>query len=150
MAQDAAVNKVGKSVSPAAPDFMRMTRPVEVYKSSPVLYTDTTSVNLFELPPYSVVVGAWVNVTSAFDASGTSVAATATITVQNDTGTETIWDAANVGLQATGFKAATGPLGTVLPASGGFVALAYTPSTTTVGALEVYVEVLQIQDLVVT
>lgn len=149
MAQDVPVTKVGTTPSPVI-DVTKKHREVEVYKSGGVLYTDTTAVSLFEVPGYAVVKNVWVNVTTAFDASGASVAATATISTQNDTGTAVMWDSNYVGLQVTGMVVATGGQGTVMPASGGFVTMAYTPSTTTTGALEVYVEVLQIKDLVVT
>src|SRR5512147_589057 len=80
------------------------------HKSGSVLFSDTgTALNLFELPGNSIVTRLLVRVTEAFDASGSAAAATATITVPNDTGTETMWDAANVGLQSTGFILSTFP-----------------------------------------
>lgn len=147
MAQDVVATSIPNraSVVPGPDDLHRLTRVGEWYKSGSVASTDTTSINLLELPGNSLVVNAFVYVTTAFEASGASTAATATLTIPNDTGgTETIWDAAAVGLQATGAHWATGVA--VVPSSGGYVVLAYSPQTTTVGALEVYVEVVQFSD----
>lgn len=144
MAQDALVLPL--PVSPAVAPGMGVTSAlkssVKVAKSSSVLFSDTTSVNLFEVPANILVTNAYVNVTSAFDASGTSAAATLTVTVPADTGATTIWSAANVALQATGFYAATGM--ELLASSGGFVNVAYTPGTTTAGAMQVFLEYVEI------
>ena len=107
-----------------------------VVKSDVVTFADTAAINLIELPGNALILNAQVRVTTAFDASGTSAAATATLTVPNDTGTETLFDAANAILQSTGFKPATTLA--LTPASGGFAILNLTPGTAGAGALEVY------------
>ena len=147
MAQDVVATSIPNrsSVVPGPRDLQQLIRVGEWFESGQVLFSDTTSVNLIELPGNSLVVSAFVHVSTAFDASGSSAAATATLTVPNDTGgVDTIYDAANVGLQATGAHWATGVA--VVPSAGGYLILAYTPGTTTAGALEVYVEVVQFSD----
>lgn len=118
-------------------------RQAEWYKTNSIAFSDTSALNLFEVPGNSILLDAFVRVTTAFDASGTSAAATATITVPNDTGTEVIWDADAVDLQASGMKVATGALAIAMPATGGFITMAYTAGTTTAGAMEVYIQLLQ-------
>lgn len=106
-------------------------------KSSRVAFGDTTTVSLFRLPGNVLITDVLVRVLTAFDASGTSAAATATISIPNDTGTEVLWDAANLALQSTGFKSSTSK--GITPSSGGLLTLSYTPGTTSAGELEVYV-----------
>lgn len=117
----------------------------QVYKSDNVGFADTTTVNLFELPGSAVIIDLFVHVTSVFDpSSGTAgAAATASITVPNDTGTQTVWNAEGTKLQSTGSTFASVALGVVVPDSGGFIAMSYTPGTTTAGQLEVYVVLAQ-------
>ena len=114
------------------------------FKTPSIAFDDTNVINLFELPGNCLVVNTFVNVTAAFDGTGTSAAATATLTVPNDTGTEVLFDAGALGLNTTGFKPATGFA--KVPSSGGFAILNYTANTTTAGALEVYVEVVQLEN----
>lgn len=120
---------------------------IQVYKSNKVASTETdTGITLFNLPGNSLVIDAFVHVTTAFDASGSSAAATATLVVANDTLSETVWDANLVGMQSTGSKFATSA-GIVMPDSGGSVVLLPVMGTTTAGQLEVYVEILQPENL---
>lgn len=134
-----AVTKIAPSVPNLARGF-GMTELIKrqplVVKSDAVTFADTAAINLIELPGNALIINAQVRVTTAFDASGTSAAATATLTVPNDTGTETLFDAANTLLQATGFKPATTLA--LTPASGGYAILNLTPGTAGAGALEVY------------
>jgi hypothetical protein len=143
MAQDATVVKI-KPRPAHAPYVADQIRRVELYVKNTVSFGDTGTVNLFELPGNVLVTNALVRVITAFDASGTSAAATATITMPNDTGTETLFDAANTALQSTGFKPSTA-MG-ITPASGGFVILNYTAGTTTAGQLEVYLSYIESAD----
>jgi hypothetical protein len=116
------------------------------YKSESIAFGGDTTNTVFVLPAGCLVVDGFVMVESAFDASGTSAAATATLTINNDTGTETLFDAANVGLQSTGLKpctlAAAGVTTTVCP-----VKLLMDPSTSTAGSLRVYIEVVQLDSI---
>lgn len=146
MAQDALTIKIKPSARYSSDmGVTELIRRVPVVrKSASVTYTDTTAVNLFELPENVLVLKADVRVTTAFDASGTSAAATATITMPNDTGTETLFDSAETLLQSTGFKPSTA-IG-ITPSSGGLVILNYTPGTTTAGALEVYLTYVEYSD----
>lgn len=134
-----AVTKIAPTVPNIAPGF-GMTELIKrlplAVKSDAVTFADTAAINLIELPGSALIVDAQVRVTTAFDASGTSAAATATLTVPNDTGTETLFDAANTLLQTTGFKPATTLA--LTPASGGYAILNLTPGTAAAGALEVY------------
>jgi len=114
------------------------------FKSDAVLFSDTSTANLFELPGNCLVVNMFVNVTTPYDGTGTSASATATISVPNDTGTEVLFDAGAAGLTTTGFKPATGFA--KVPSSGGYAILTYTANTTTAGAFEVYMEVVQLAD----
>lgn len=142
MAQEAPLKAV--PASPAVVPGTGMTelarRSVQVIKSASIAYTDTAAVNVLELPGNALLLDAFVRVTAAFDASGTSAAATATISVPGDTGNVVFYDAANVGLQATGFKPSTGGFPDMTPASGGVVIVNLTPGTTVAGALEVYLQ----------
>ncbi len=138
MAQVAVV-KIAPTVPNIAPGFgmseLIKRIPLTV-KSNSVTFADTTAVNIIELPGNVLITGAQVRVTTAFDASGTSAAATATLTVPNDTGTEVLFDAANTILQSTGFKPATTLA--LVPSSGGYAIVNLTPGTAVAGALEVY------------
>jgi hypothetical protein len=123
-------------------------RAIELYKSDAIVpaTSATGATNIIELPGNCVIVDAWVHVTTAFDASGTSAAATATLIMPNDTGTEVVWDADLVDLQSSGKKPATGNMGIEVPSSGGFVAVTFEPGTTTAGQFEVYVELAHFAD----
>lgn len=123
----------------------RNRREVQVFKSNAVAYTETdTAITLFNLPANTLIVAAYVHVTTAFDASGTSAAATATLVVQD--AAQTIWDANLVGLQSTGSKLST-DIGIKVGSTGGSLQLLTTLGTTTAGQLEVYVEVVQPETL---
>lgn len=116
------------------------------YKSEAIAFNGDTTNAAFSLPGDCLIIGGFVDVTAAYDASGTSTAATATITVPNDSGgTETLYDAANVGLQATGLHPAT--LAVAMPSSGGDVTVLLDPATSTVGSFVVYIEVVQMDSL---
>ena len=146
MAQDALVKKIKHSprIAPGAGMSQIARHSIRVVKSSPVLFSDTTAVNLFELPENVLVLGADVRVTAVFDASGTSAAATATITMPNDTGTVVLYDSNLTLLQATGFTSATAM--ELTSSTGGLVVLNYTAGTTTAGALEVYLRYVDYAD----
>jgi hypothetical protein len=146
MAQEAVVKNI-LNVPKAVPgqDMAEFVRRSDQWYKNVVTYTDTTVVNLFQIPGNCVVVGGFVRVTTPFDATGTSGAATITLTVPNDTGTEVIFDAGALGLTTTGFKPATGFAAT--PDTGGFIICNLTPNTTTAGVAEVYVQVVQLADM---
>jgi len=114
--------------------------------SSAVTFDGDTSVNLFELPGNSLVTKILVHVETAFQDGSGSAAPVVTITVPNDTGTETVYnaDSTNGVLLATGFHAATGFA--LTPSSGGYVTAAIAPGTTTTGALEVFMEYVPLGD----
>lgn len=119
------------------------------YKSDFVDFNEASgAINLFQLPGNGLFVRAYVNIETAFDASGTSAAATATITVPGDTGAVTIFDAGSVKLQSSGYTPDTGGTPLHVPSSGGYVILTYTPGTAAAGQLEVYIEYLQNDDLI--
>lgn len=112
-------------------------------RSDPVNYNGDTAVNLFEVPGNILIRALQVNIITAFDASGTSAAATGTITVPCDTGTFTVFDAANTLLQTVTtdqYKPSTNAGWIKTPDSGGFVIFSLEPGTTTAGQLEVYME----------
>jgi len=116
-----------------------------IVRSDVVDYDDDTSVNLFEVPGNVLIESLDINVVTAFDASGTSAAATGTITVPGDTGAVTVFDASTILFQATTTdvylpSTNTGPIKT--PSSGGFVILNQAPGTTTAGQVEVYMRYL--------
>ncbi len=114
-------------------------------KSNPVLFSDTTSVNLIEFQGNELIQDIQVNVTSAFDASGSSAAATATITVPGATGALTVWDAGNTRLQIVNsdyLSPSTNPGWIQIPASGGFLKFLLTPGTALAGQAEVYLRYL--------
>lgn len=140
MSQTAPVVKIHNRPK-LAPFVAEQIKRVALHAKNTVAYDDTGTVNLFELPGNVWVKEANVRVTTAFDASGSSAAATATLTMPNDTGTETLFDAANTLLQASGFHPST-TMG-VTPASGGYLILNYTAGTTTAGQLEVYVSYVE-------
>lgn len=139
MAQDAVI-KLTPTVPANAPGFgmSELLRHLNLtVRSGPVLFSDTTAVNLIELPPNALITNILINVTTAFDASGTSAAATATLTVPNDSGALTVWDAANIAMQSSGLISAS-TINALVAASGGFAILNLTPGTAVAGALEVY------------
>jgi len=140
------INRVPLTV-PGAGMAEVVRRTVQWRKSASLAYTDPTgATNLFEIPGNVLVTNALIRVTTAFDASGASAAATLIITVPNDTGTETIFDASATGLQTTGYFPATNYA--LTPASGGYVIATYTAGGTNVhGALEVYLEYVQNENL---
>lgn len=110
-------------------------------KSDLVNHDSDTTVNLFELRGGEVILGVYVNVKEAFEASGTSAAATATIEVPGDSSAVVAWSAAASQLQTisdTGMYPDTlaGPIH--VPDSGGVVTFNQEPGTTTTGQVEVY------------
>lgn len=113
-------------------------------KSDAIAFGDTTPMNLVELPGNVLITGGFVSVETAFDASGTSAAATATLTVPNATGTLVLYDAASVGLQATGLHPCTAA--ELVPSSGGFAIFNYTAGTTTAGQARVYLSYVTLED----
>ncbi len=117
-----------------------------VVKSDAVGFGDTGTVNLFELPGNIVVTNAWLHVTTDFDGSGTSAAPSATFSVPVATGAQVILSAAALSLVTTVGANASGPI-CVVPASGGFGILTYTAGTTTAGSLEVYMEYVDVADM---
>ena len=126
-------------------------RVAQWHKSNAVAYTESSgAINLFEIPGNSIVLRTGIHITTAFDASGSAAAATGTITVPNDTGTEIIWDALITKLQSTGYSPSTME-GVVVPSSGGMVIFNYTTSTSgvstnTKGQFEVYLEYVQLEN----
>lgn len=140
MAQDAPIIKI-KPRSKHAPYVADEIRRVALWRKNTVAYTDTGTINLFELPGNVLVKEALVRVTTAFDGTGASAAATMTLTMPNDTGTETLFDAGGTLLQSTGFKPSTAMA--VTPSSGGYVIMNYTANTTTAGQLEVYISYIE-------
>jgi hypothetical protein len=144
MAQDALVKKVLNRTRYAKGAGMSdIVRRVPVWKkSSAVLFSDTTVVNLFELPGNVFVNDMFVRVTTPFDASGTSALSDANITMPNDTGTETLWSSTT--LVSTGFYPSTTVA--VTPASGGLIIMNYTAQSTTAGQMEIYISYVEFDD----
>lgn len=125
------------TVAPGVDVAESLRRSLLVMKSEKIGYADTSPINIFEVGANMLILGAILKVNTAFDASGTSAAATATITVPNDTGgTDTIVDTSTSGLQSTGLLWSTGAA--ITPSTGGYVIVNYTAGTTTAGELEVY------------
>lgn len=114
------------------------------FKSDAIPYNGDTSNILFRLPPNTLVVSAFVSVETAFDASGTSAAATGTLII-NDTGTKTIFDSNLVAIQVAGLHPSTDSY--LVGDAGGNVEFQLDPGTTTKGSLRVYVEVVQLETL---
>jgi hypothetical protein len=118
----------------------------QVVKSGLVSFGDTAAINLFELPGNIAVTGAWIVVAADFDGSGTSASPTATFSVPVATGAQIILDAvANTLVTSVGAQS-TGPLA-VTPASGGMGILNYTPGTTTAGSMYVYLQYVDMADM---
>jgi hypothetical protein len=112
-------------------------------KSDRVAFGGSTAITLFEVPGNILITGVKVNVTTAYDASGTSAAASATIEVPGSTGAIVAWDASLTKLQSlttAGLSPDTlaGPV--LVPSSGGVITFKQEPGTTTAGVAEVYVE----------
>lgn len=112
-------------------------------KSDKVNFNSDTNVTLFEVPGNIIITGLNVSVLTAFEASGASAAATATIEVPGSTGAVVAWDA---GATSTKLETATtagmspDTIGAPIkvPSSGGVVAFKQAPGTTTTGQAEVY------------
>jgi len=104
-------------------------------KSEAVAYDATSPMNIFEIPSDVLIVGGFVEVTAAFDPAGTSAAPTLVITAP-DADSTILWDAAGVGLLATGKNAFTNFA--LTPSSGGYIVGTYTAGTTTAGGFQVY------------
>lgn len=145
MAQDAATIKL-KNISKVSAEsgqvVKQLIRTPQVVKSDVVLFSDTTAINLFELPGNALILSADVHVTTAFDASGTSALSLADITAPIGGGTETLWSSTT--LVSTGFYPSTTMA--ITPSSGGMLILNYTANTTTAGQLEVYLTYVQYED----
>jgi|SaaInl7_200m_RNA_FD_contig_71_643176_length_2917_multi_8_in_0_out_0_4 hypothetical protein len=108
-------------------------------------FGDTTPVIIAEFPNKAVyVTRADLHVSTAFEASGASAAATCTITIPNSSGAQTIFDAASTKLQSTGVQPSTA-VG-ITTDTGGNLNIVYTASTTTAGAAEIYVEYMILDD----
>ena len=147
MAQDAAVRPV-KRVPPFVPgegmaEVVR--RAPQVVKSAPILFSDTATINVFELPGNILVTNAWLHVTTDFDGSGTSAAPSATFSVPVATGAQIILNAPALSLVTTTAANASGPV-CVIPATGGFGIVSYTANTTTAGQFEIYMEYVDMAD----
>lgn len=143
MAQDviAVTVPVTPPFSPGEGVAKVINRVEQVVRSNRVLFSDTAAINLIEFRGGEIVTGVQVDITAAFDASGTSAAATATISVPGSTGAVVVWDADSVDLQvltSDRTHPSTNPGWVKVPDSGGFLILNLTPNTTTVGSLEVY------------
>ena len=145
MAQDVAVIKVNPPSRFVGPIADRSNKEAFWVKSNVVAFSDTTAINLVEMPGNCLVVSAWIHVLTAFDASGTSARCSATISVPVGSGPEIIWDADASDLQTTGFYPSTGVM-CLVPSSGGYIVMDYTPNTTTAGTLEAYFEVVPFAD----
>lgn len=137
-------------VCPTVPPMVMSAGLAELIKHQPIVvrsgqvnFSDDTSVNLIELPGGILIKQLQVNVSTAFEASGASAAATATITVPGDTGAITMWDAGGTLLQiltSDAYSPSTNAGWVHVPDSGGYVTFLQTPGTTTVGVAEVYLE----------
>jgi len=121
------------------------------YKLPTFNYDEATgsAIGLAELPGNAIVVQALIHVITAFDNSGSSgnatTAATASISVPADSGAEVIWDAANTKLQSSGIVLSTG-VPVITPDSGGYCTISYDNDTTTKGQIEIYLEIIQLED----
>lgn len=119
-------------------------------KSDPVNFNSDTAVNIFEVPGNIVITNLYVDIVTAYEASGTSAAATATIEVPGSSGAVIAWDAGNTRLQVftdTGLSpdSLAGPI--KVPASGGMIVVKTDPGTTLTGQMEVYVRYIPDQTL---
>jgi hypothetical protein len=117
-----------------------------IVKSDAIGFGDTAAINVFELPGNIAVINAWLRVTTDFDGSGTSAAPSATFSVPVATGAQVILNAAALSLVTTIGANASGPIA-IVPASGGFGIVNYTPGTTTAGQMEVYMEYVDLADM---
>src|SRR3990167_6336523 len=68
-------------------------------RSDPVNFNSDTLVNMFEVPGNIIITDLQVNIITAFDGTGTSAAATGTISVPGDTGAIVVFDSAGTLLQ---------------------------------------------------
>ena len=109
--------------------------------STAISGASTTPILLFELPAKKCLIKSIdVNVTTAFDASGTSPAATLTIAIPNSTGTLVVLDTSTSGLQTAPFVFSSSGKG-VTTSTGGVINGTFTAATSgSAGAAEVYVE----------
>jgi len=144
MAQDVAVKLV--PITPLVGLGAGMTemnrRQPQVIKSNTVLYTDTTTINVFEIPGNVLITDAWICTTIDFDPS-----AKAAFTIPAATGGQIIIAALSGSLVTTEVAKATGPF-VVIPASGGMGVVTYTAGTTSAaGAFNVYMEYIPNADL---
>jgi hypothetical protein len=147
MAQVAVIKPVNRT--PAFVNGQGMTEVVhrtpQIVKSDVISFGDTAAISVFELPGNILVTDAWLRVIADFDGSGTSAAPSATFSVPVATGAQIILDAAALSLVTTLGAVATGPVA-VVPASGGFGIVNYTPGTTTAGSFEVYMSYVDLAD----
>lgn len=120
-------------------------RTPQIVKSDAIGFGDTAAINVFELPGNIAVLEAWLRVTTDFDGSGTSAAPSATLSVPVATGPQIILNAPALSLVTTIGAISTGPL-CVIPASGGYGIVNYTPGTTTAGQFEVYMSYVDLAD----
>jgi hypothetical protein len=110
-------------------------------KSDKVNFNSDTNVSVFEVPGDILIRNISVNVVTAYEASGSSAAATATIEVPGDTGAIVVFDAGSTLLQTATTDVMlpstnAGPIH--VASSGGVIAVKQAPGTTTAGQLEVY------------
>lgn len=135
-------------VLPTVPPFVLSAGVAEILKrvelaakSDAVNFNSATTVNLFEVPGNIIITELAVDITTAFDASGTSAAATATIEVPGSTGAIVAWDAGGTKLQTltSDQMSPSSNSGYIkVPSSGGVVTFNQAPGTTTVGVAVVY------------
>ncbi len=144
MAQEATLVKVKPAVRALRYAGGDVIRRVPVTVKTSFAFGDTGTINLFELPGNTLVTDIRVLPTTAFDASGSSAAATVTVTMPCATGTVTLYDAASTKLQLTTMT--IGTVNDITPASGGLVIATYTAGTTTVGQANVYLSYIQYAD----
>lgn len=144
MAQDATLVKIKPAVRALRYAGGDVIRRVPITVKNSFAFGDTGTINLFELPGNVLVTDLDVLPTTAFDASGTSAAATVTITMPCATGSVQIYSSANTKLQLTTMS--LGGVKDVTPASGGLVIATYTAGTTTVGQANVYLSYISYAD----
>lgn len=147
MAQVAVIKPVNRT--PAFVNGQGMTEVVhrtpQIVKSDVISFGDTAAISVFELPGNIAVTDAWLRVIADFDGSGTSASPTANFTVPVATGAQIVLDAVANSLVTSIGAQSTGPIA-IIPASGGFGIVNYTPGTTTAGSFEVYMSYVDLAD----
>lgn len=106
-------------------------------KLADIAFGDTTPILLANFPTKEVFIESVdLYVETAFDASGTSPAATLVVTIPEATGALTILDTNLTGLQSTGLLPSS--VKALTSGSGGQLSLTYTAGSTVAGAARVY------------